>query len=74
LFKDINMVTQALLDEVLHLNAEDRSLLADTLLRSLDAPDPAIEQAWLDEAERRLKAYDEGRIQAIPMEEVFRDL
>jgi putative addiction module component (TIGR02574 family) len=48
--------------------------LADTLLRSLDVPDPAIEQAWLDEAERRLKAYDEGRIQAIPMEEVFRDL
>jgi len=68
------MVTQALLNEVLHLNAEDRSLLADTLLRSLDEPDPAIEQAWLDEAERRLKAYDEGRIKAIPMEEVFRDL
>ena len=68
------MVTQALLDEVLHLNAEDRSLLADTLLRSLDTPDPEIERLWLDEAERRLQAYDEGKIKAIPMEDVFRDL
>lgn len=68
------MVSPALLNEVLHLNAEDRAQLADTLLHSLDAPDTAIENAWLDEAESRLKAYDEGRMETVSMTEVFRDL
>ncbi len=68
------MVTQTLLDEVLRLNSEDRSLLADALLRSLDKPDPEIDQVWQEEVLRRLKAYDEGRLEAIPMEDVFRDL
>lgn len=68
------MVSPALLNEVLHLNAEDRAQLADTLLHSLDVPDTAIENAWLDEAESRLKAYDEGRMETVSMTEVFRDL
>jgi putative addiction module component (TIGR02574 family) len=68
------MVTQTLLNEVLHLSAEDRSLLVDALLRSLDKPDPEIDQVWHEEALRRLQAYEEGRVQGIPMEEVFRDL
>lgn len=48
------MVTQTLLEEALRLNAEDRSLLADVLLRRLDNPDPELGQVWQEEALRCL--------------------
>jgi putative addiction module component (TIGR02574 family) len=30
-----------------------------------------IERLWLDEAERRLQAYREGKVKGIPAEQVF---
>jgi len=39
---------------------------------SASRADPAILNAWLDEAERRLAAYERGEIKAIPFEEVMR--
>jgi hypothetical protein len=44
------------------------------LHRSLDKPDPEIDRVWQEEALRRVKAYDEGRLKTVSMEEVFRDL
>jgi len=34
-------------------------------LRSLDKPDREIDEIWAKEAERRLKAYREGRLEGI---------
>lgn len=41
---------------------------------SLDTSDPAIDAAWQQEALRRLKAYDEGRLECVSLEQAFRDL
>jgi hypothetical protein len=47
----------------------------EKLLDSPDDPDEKqIEQAWINEARRRLKECDEGRAKLIPAEEVFRCL
>ena len=50
----------------------DRAALAGRLLHNLEGPpDEGIEEAWLDEIQRRLAAYDSGQVQAIPAGEVL---
>jgi putative addiction module component (TIGR02574 family) len=68
------MTTADVIEQALSLKASDRYLLLEMLHHSLDKPDPEIDKVWQEEALRRVKAYDEGRLGAIPMEEVFKDL
>jgi putative addiction module component (TIGR02574 family) len=59
--------------EALHLPALDRAKLAHKLLLSLDdMSEPEVEEAWLDEAERRAAEIDQGLVQLISAEEVSR--
>jgi putative addiction module component (TIGR02574 family) len=54
------------------LSLEERAELAGTLLLSLDEPSGSeVERLWLQEAERRLQAFREGKVKGIPAEEVF---
>ena len=65
----IDEVTMAALD----LSIEERAQLAGKLLLSLDEPSESeVENLWLEEAERRLKEFHEGRIRGIPADDVFR--
>jgi putative addiction module component (TIGR02574 family) len=57
----------------LKLKPEERFLIIEGLLKSLDEPDRRLDEIWAEEAERRLKAYREGRLRGIPMEEIFDD-
>ena len=64
------------LDEVitaaLQLSLEERAQLAGRLLLSLDEPSESeLERLWLEEAERRLEEFREGRVHGIPADEVF---
>jgi putative addiction module component (TIGR02574 family) len=59
------------LDAALTLSPADRTLVADALLASLDALDPALETAWKQEAEDRLAAYDAGLLEAVDAEDVL---
>jgi len=54
------------------LKAEERFLIVEGLLKSLDEPDRKIDEIWAEEAEKRLKAYRDGKLKGIPMEEVFK--
>jgi putative addiction module component (TIGR02574 family) len=59
--------------EALGLTPANRARLAHELLESLDTLSPEeIDELWLDEAERRLKELDDGRVQLVPAEEVYR--
>jgi len=65
------------LDEVitaaLQLSIEERAQLAGRLLLSLDEPSESeVERLWLEEAERRLKEFREGKTRGIPADEVLR--
>lgn len=67
------MGTKELLGEALKLKPEDRFTLVEGLIRSLDEPDKKLDDIWAEEAEKRLKAYREGRLEGIPMEEIFKE-
>lgn len=67
------MQLEQLAKEVMNLSLEERAELAQRLLVSLDeAPPSEIERLWMQEAERRLKEFREGKVQGIPAEDVFR--
>jgi len=53
------------------LSASERIELVDSILASLDEPDPGIDQLWAKEAEERLAAYRRGEIKAVPLQEVL---
>lgn len=36
-------------------------------------PDAKVDEIWLQEAEARLQSHREGKLDGIPMEEIFRD-
>ena len=51
------MDSKEVLAEALRLKPEDRFLLVEGLLKSLDEPDQGIDAIWAEEAEKRLRAY-----------------
>ena len=61
----------AVRDQALALPPLQRIALIDSLVESLDEPDPSIEVLWVDEAHRRLAAFESGEIQPVPMPEAL---
>ena len=62
----------SVIDQALTLTAPERSDMVEKLLASLDKPDTAIDAVWGQEADARIKAYEDGAIKAIPVHEVFK--
>ena len=61
--------------EARSLPKKERARLALTLIESLDpGTDEDAEALWLEEAERRLKAYDAGKTQSRPVNEVITEI
>ena len=65
------MSNKEILEQAIALKPVDRLMIIEGLLRSLDEPDQRIDEIWAVEATKRLKAYRDGRLEGIPMEEVF---
>ncbi len=66
------MPIQQIESEALSLDMHSRANLVGKLLLSLDEPNVSeVEQLWLNEAERRLEDYRQGKVQGIPGNEVF---
>ncbi|MDD2236516.1 MAG: addiction module protein [Kiritimatiellae bacterium] len=63
--------TAEIIHEAESLPVEERTVVVDSLLRSLNAPDREIDQAWIAVANRRLAELRSGRVKPIPGEEVF---
>jgi len=53
------------------LPSNERDELVESILVTLDMPDPEITAAWASEAEGRLAAYKRGEIATVSEEEVF---
>lgn len=59
----------------LSLSPGERAMLADHLLASLDNPNQKeIDAAWAEEAERRIREIDQGKVEAIDGEVVLQRL
>ena len=65
------MNTKQLIDEAISLPVEERALVVDSLLRSLNPPESEIDKKWADEAKRRLAELRSETVEAIPGEDVF---
>jgi putative addiction module component (TIGR02574 family) len=65
------MTTKKIIEEVLSLPVEDRALIADSLLRSLNKPNNGIDEKWAEVAKRRLQELRSGKVKPIPGDEVF---
>lgn len=66
---------QSIEDQAAQLPQRERARLALRLIESLEpGQDENVEELWLDEAERRLKEYDEGTTQADDAEEAISDI
>jgi len=63
--------TAEIIHEAESLPVEDRTLVVDSLLRSLNSPDPEIDRKWVAVAKRRLEELRSGRVKPTPGEEVF---
>jgi len=61
-----------MISEALSLPVEERALLADSLLKSLNPPESEIDKKWAAVAKRRLSELRSGQVNALSGEEVFR--
>ena len=61
-----------LLDKALALSTDERGVLIDRLVESLDdgPADAGVEAAWADEIKRRLDEIRSGKVKMIPGEEM----
>jgi putative addiction module component (TIGR02574 family) len=66
--------TKKLIEEALSLPVEERAIMADSLLRSLNMPDAALDAQWAEVARRRRDELRAGKVKAIPGEEVFSEI
>ena len=65
------MNTKQLIEKAILLPVEERALVIDSLLRSLNQPESEIDKIWINEAKRRLAELRSGQVEAIRGEEVF---
>lgn len=57
----------------MNLKAQERFLLIDWLIRSLNEPDKKIDDIWADEASKRLGTNRKGFTKPLSFNEVFGD-
>ena len=63
--------TKDIIKEAATLPVEERAIVVDSLLRTLNPPDAEIDKAWVRIAQRRLADLRSGRVQSIPGDQVF---
>jgi len=67
-------LTEKVYNEILELPSNEKVELADKLLLNLTPIDSSVDKAWLHESERRLKEYRAGKVEAIPGDQVFKNI
>jgi len=61
--------------DAMQLGVEERGALADSIAESfMTSEELEIQEAWMQEAARRIADYDAGKVKGIPHEDVMRHL
>ena len=66
------MSNKDILEMAMKLKPAERFLIIEGLIKSIDEPDRTIDEIWAEEAEKRLKAYRDGKLQTISADEIFK--
>jgi len=64
-------VNKELIEKALELKPQDKILLIEALVESLDKPDKYIQEIWLKEAQDRLDAHRRGRTKGMSAKDVL---
>ena len=64
------MLTHDIQEKVRNLPDLEKIHLIEMLMDDLDVPDPDVEKLWIEESEKRYKAYKEGKVKGIPLEAI----
>lgn len=67
------MSNKEIIESALKLSPQEKLFIVDSILRSLDEPDKEIEEIWLQESERRLNLFREGKLRGIPFEQLIKE-
>jgi len=57
--------------EALLLKPQERYMIIENLVKSLNQPNPEIEQLWIDESTKRVKSIKDGSLKTVSYEDVF---
>ena len=68
------MSTQTIIDEAISLPVEQRTQVVESILASLNQPQPDIDKLWLEVAEKRLTQMQDGTVETFSEEEVFKEI
>lgn len=60
-----------ILEEALRLSPQDRYVVVEELLKSLDIHDESVDDAWAQEAKLRVENYRNNNTKTLSFEEVF---
>jgi putative addiction module component (TIGR02574 family) len=63
--------TEEIIQEAASLPVEERIIVVDSLLRTLNMPDPDIDREWAVVARRRLAELRSGRVKPVSGDDVF---
>lgn len=63
--------TVELIHEIEKLPPVERARIVDRIMRNIIRPDADMDKAWLQEAFRRLEAFEKGEIATVPYEEAM---
>ena len=63
--------TKQIIKEAESLPVEERAVIIDRLLRSLNTPSHEIDLIWIDTAKLRLSELRSGKVKSIPGNQVF---
>jgi len=56
------------------LPIKERALIVDSILKTLNKPDPDIDQQWLIVAKQRLEEVRSGQVETVSGDEVFAEI
>ncbi|CAM3450488.1 addiction module protein [Arcobacter aquimarinus] len=65
------MGTNEIIKEAINLKPQEKYLIIESLILSLNEPNKEIEKLWIEESEKRLEEYKNGNLETLSLEEVF---
>lgn len=65
------MKIKDLIAEAVSLPVEERVLVLDSLLKSLNSPETDVDNKWANLAKQRLNQLRSGKVETIPADKVF---
>jgi len=64
-------INKKLKENIESLSDVEKLDLVDSILMTLDRPDPRIDRIWAEEARKRWKAYKSGKLETVPYDQVM---